>query len=450
MAARARLVLVVLAAAAAACAALARATAGPRGQLLRVDLGSCNNQNLTQLLWGHVAARQPDAWLWGGDNIYADARPRSAADWYRLITEEPKRLARGPRGFFYPTYLEKLELLYKIQKQEPGYAAVRKLVGKENILAIWDDHDYGLNDAGKEVWSMDFQNAFLDFVDAPADDVRRERRGIYEVRDLADGAIRFILLDNRSFRDSYDNTQGDMLGEAQWAFLEEALATSKARFNVIVSGVQVFPEQRLRRAAENWMRFPAARERLLRMLSQSTAQGVFFVSGDVHFSELLAAKCSCSNGVHFSVGEFTSSGMTHSWKTYPALMRWAMYAAHRMLPFQYSLDKVYLGRSFGEFDFDEASMTTRAFDIHGDVVFEHVWRLDELKPAKAGKDCQCLPVRGPHPAPAVENLMIAAWVIATLLPLVALVYLVYVLTCFACRGRSHPVGAHKVDTKKDC
>jgi hypothetical protein len=29
---------------------------------------------LRQVLWEHIAARRPDAWLWLGDNVYADQR----------------------------------------------------------------------------------------------------------------------------------------------------------------------------------------------------------------------------------------------------------------------------------------------------------------------------------------------------------------------------------------
>ena len=41
------------------------------------------------------------------------------------------------------------------------------------IIGTWDDHDYGLNDAGKEYDGKDFsQQLMLDFLDEPSDSLR--------------------------------------------------------------------------------------------------------------------------------------------------------------------------------------------------------------------------------------------------------------------------------------
>jgi hypothetical protein len=37
----------------------------------RIAIGSCNNQNLTQPLWDVLISRQPIAFVWAGDSIYA-------------------------------------------------------------------------------------------------------------------------------------------------------------------------------------------------------------------------------------------------------------------------------------------------------------------------------------------------------------------------------------------
>ena len=48
------------------------------------------------------------------------------------------------------------------------------------VLATWDDHDYGLNDAGRE-WRLkeEAKEVFLDFYGEPADSPRRDRPGIH-------------------------------------------------------------------------------------------------------------------------------------------------------------------------------------------------------------------------------------------------------------------------------
>jgi len=37
----------------------------------RIAIGSCNNQNLTQPLWDILIPRNPVAFVWAGDSIYA-------------------------------------------------------------------------------------------------------------------------------------------------------------------------------------------------------------------------------------------------------------------------------------------------------------------------------------------------------------------------------------------
>jgi hypothetical protein len=51
---------------------------------------------------------------------------------------------------------------------------VRKLIVHERHLATWDDHDYGLNDAGTEYPHKKVsQEMFLDFFGVPPDSPRR-------------------------------------------------------------------------------------------------------------------------------------------------------------------------------------------------------------------------------------------------------------------------------------
>ena len=72
-------------------------------------------------------------------------------------------------------------------------------------MAVWDDHDYGENDAGLEYpQKAESQQIFLDFLNEPGDSVRRKSPGIYDSIILGpDGKrVQFILLDTRYFRTS--------------------------------------------------------------------------------------------------------------------------------------------------------------------------------------------------------------------------------------------------------
>ena len=101
-----------------------------------IAFGSCNRVDLPNLLWDDILNTEPDVWIWGGDNIYAD-------------TDDMKAL----------------RAMYDQQKNEPGY---KKLAQTTDVLGTWDDHDYGLNDGGVEFKAKDAsQQEFLNFMNVP-------------------------------------------------------------------------------------------------------------------------------------------------------------------------------------------------------------------------------------------------------------------------------------------
>src|SRR5262245_14595285 len=131
--------------------------------LTRIAFGSCAHQERPQPIWDAILNLQPELFLWLGDNIYAD-------------TEDMAVLRK------------KYEQLAAI----PGY---QKLLKTCPVLAIWDDHDYGKNDAGAEYpKKVESQHVFLDFFGVPADDTRRKREGTYFATTLgpADKWLQFI------------------------------------------------------------------------------------------------------------------------------------------------------------------------------------------------------------------------------------------------------------------
>jgi hypothetical protein len=71
--------------------------------------------------------------------------------------------------------------------------------------------------------------------------------------------------------------------------LESLLHSSTARAHILVSSLQLLPTHR-ERLSEGWPRFPAARQRLLRLLVDARVRAPMIVSGDVHFAELMAAR----------------------------------------------------------------------------------------------------------------------------------------------------------------
>lgn len=261
----------------------------PAADVLTVAFGSCNRQNDAQDYWATIGRHQPDAWLWLGDNVYADTKD-----------------------------MTKLAADYQQQKDNPFYAAFAAATPK--IYGVWDDHDYGLNDGGKEWAYKDAaKEELLKFLDVPATAAVRSRPGVYQSYLLGEGAqtVKVILLDTRYFRDAVapptekghrygKNVSGDILGEAQWAWLESELTSSPAAAHLIASSIQVLPQEH---GYEKWDNFPAARQRLLALLAATRPKMPLLLSGDRHLAEISKVMVG-----DYPVYEITSSGLTHSYE----------------------------------------------------------------------------------------------------------------------------------------
>jgi alkaline phosphatase D len=257
----------------------------PEKTISRITFGSCSRQGMEQPLWKFVAESKPDLWIWLGDNIYGDSEDMNV-----------------------------LKEKYNLQKSHPDYQNLLKTCP---VIGIWDDHDYGKNDAGKEFpKKVESQKLMLDFLDEPANSPRRRQKGAYYSYEYGSGnqMIKIILLDGRYFRDSLTkqgknyvpNETGDMLGEDQWKWLKKELKTSKAPLNIIGCGIQFIPEQH---PYEKWANFPKARKRLFDLIAKTKVPGVILLSGDRHIAEISKYE---SPAISYPIYEVTSSGLTHA------------------------------------------------------------------------------------------------------------------------------------------
>jgi len=255
-----------------------------------IAFGSCNREDLPQTIWEEILANDPDLWIWLGDNIYAD-------------TED----------------MGKMEAKYIKQKYAPGY---QQLLKSTRVIGTWDDHDYGLNDGDKHfVKKKESQQLLLDFLDVAHDAPARSREGVYQAYAFGEGErrVKVILLDTRYFRDKLEknfgmgprykeNADGDILGEAQWKWLEEELLEGDAKVHLICSGIQILPEEQY---FEKWANFPKARKRLLELISRTNPSLPILLSGDRHIAEVSVAGLPEKDS---TITEITSSGLTHSYE----------------------------------------------------------------------------------------------------------------------------------------
>jgi len=241
--------------------------------LTRIIFASCAQQNEDQSIWDVIANENPDLTLYIGDNVYGDVR-----------SEDPA--------------MPELKAAYMRLAQSEPFARVRAAAP---MLTMWDDHDYGMNDAGGEYQYKEEAEALFEYVWA-VEDERAARPGVHGswIVGAEDGKrVQIIMLDTRYFRSELKPTdkfgapgkerylpdpdpQKTMLGEAQWAWLAGELA-KPADLRLLVSSVQVISEGH---GWEAWKMLPTERERLYSLIKDSGAEGVIMLSGDRHSGAL--------------------------------------------------------------------------------------------------------------------------------------------------------------------
>ena len=216
-----------------------------------------------QPVWAEIEAEKPDALLLLGDNVYLDEDRH----------DDPARLAADLRA------------LYQRQLAEPNFAAL--LAGlrkrKATVAAIYDDHDFlGDNRSGGEAAPALREGARRQLIDAfapLATDVDADANANAEVyRAHRLGPVDLVVVDTRFYRRAPAQAVDDrdaVLGARQWQWLDEVVGSSTAPYLVLASSTTLhdFGE-------ESWEHYPAAFERLRRMLARHPAALV--LSGDVH------------------------------------------------------------------------------------------------------------------------------------------------------------------------
>jgi alkaline phosphatase D len=259
----------------AACGLLLFPEARAEEPVRLIAFGSCFRPTSPAPIFDAVVASKPDVFLWMGDNIYGD-------------TED----------------MEELRAKYQVAKELPAYVTLRESC---RIFGTWDDHDYGVNDGGAEYpMRRESQKVLLDFLDEPADSPRRSQEGVYQRVDLGpqDQRVRIVLLDTRYHRDPI-GSDGTILGEEQWKWLEDQLVGSAAAMHVIVSSIQVLPKDH---PHEKWANFPRERARLLALLARADVPPVIILSGDRHLGEISVDAESCS----YPLVDVTSSSLNRA------------------------------------------------------------------------------------------------------------------------------------------
>lgn len=219
--------------------------------------------------------------LWLGDNVYL-----------REVDFQ------SYSGYLYRyTHTRQIDEMQKLLSSMPNYA-------------IWDDHDYGPNDADNSWIHGDWaRQAFESFWANPSYGAPAGSDNVGTAFRYND--VEFFLLDNRSHRVHHYNETRDIqvLGEAQTDWLISAMNKSYAPFKVVALGGQFLSDVAKH---ENMARFPE-RDEIIRRIEEERIHGVVFLTGDRHCTEL--SKLELDHGVvihDLTVSPLTSSSYDNS------------------------------------------------------------------------------------------------------------------------------------------
>lgn len=268
--------------------------------LTKIAFGSCARQYQRQPIWRAIVKTKPDLFLFIGDNVYGDSNSEG---------------------------LWELNAAYLLLNNHPDFTKARSQMP---IVAIWDDHDYGLNDGGKN-YKYKGQSADLFRKFWGINDERNEPgRGLYWARIFGekDKKVQIILIDTRMHRDDLktiksedgkrtlyvpdDDPAKTMLGEAQWQWLEGELQ-KQADLRILVSTIQVLADNH---AWERWGNLPKEQNKLLQMINARKGGELVILSGDRHHGSLMKLSKETNKPPLF---ELTSSSLNapYPWRDEP-------------------------------------------------------------------------------------------------------------------------------------
>jgi alkaline phosphatase D len=251
----------------------------------------------------NMASHATDFMLWLGDNVYL-----REPDW-NTKTGIMRR--------------------YTHTRSNPEMQA---LLASRSNYAIWDDHDYGPNDADKGFYNKHLTlDAFKYFWGNPTVGINNIEGAITSFQ-WAD--LDFFLLDNRWYKDAngLQKEGKTILGEEQLEWLFNNLVTSKASFKIVAMGGQFLSDAALYETySANG--FNPEREKIIAFIQEHQIKNVIFLTGDVHFSEISKLETSGKPTIWDLTFSTMSAGPNkrgHEWKN-----------SYRVQ------DKVFTDRNFG-------------------------------------------------------------------------------------------------------
>ena len=294
-----------------------------------------------------IAAKSPDVMLWLGDNLY----------------------------FQTPDFLDPSSMAARYKRQRT-HEPLQKLLVATSHLAIWDDHDYGPNDADASyVMKGEALKLFQRWWANPSHGLP-DTPGIFGTARRGD--VEFFLLDDRYYRSANrapDSPDKMLYGTKQLAWLKNALIHSRSPIKIIAGGSQFWNKVN---RFEGWNHFATEQAAFAAWLIEQKIEGVLFLSGDRHFGELLKI----ARPGAYPLYEFTSSPL--------ASRAWANpEAAEQMNP------DVVPGTLIGKRQFglirvsgpgNDRRLALESYDTEGVRLWRHEVRARDLRFSRTGPE----------------------------------------------------------------
>ncbi|HSP01972.1 MAG TPA: alkaline phosphatase D family protein [Acidimicrobiales bacterium] len=220
------------------------AASGPTD--VRIAVASCARTGSSGQVFDAIRAADPDLFVHMGDFHYGDLATNDL-DRYRALLE---RVVTAP-------------------SQAALYRAVP-------IAYVWDDHDYGPNDADSRSPSRDAARTgyreLVPNVAAPTGPINQA---------FTLGRVRVVMTDTRSAK-----TPDSMLGDRQLRWLLDELRSS-SRTHAVVLWVNSVPWIAAEEPGrDDWGGYPEEREEILAAIRDASIENLVMVSGDAHMVAL--------------------------------------------------------------------------------------------------------------------------------------------------------------------
>ncbi len=221
-----------------------------------------------------IYKKAPNFMLWLGDNVYL-----READWN-----------------------SKTGILHRYTHTRSA-SELQAMFGSMHHYAIWDDHDFGPNDSDRSFHlKRETLKTFKLFFANPNYIFDEGTTGFFQWADCD-----FFLLDNRYWRtpnkrDDIETPQ--FLGNEQIEWLIDRLVNSFAPFKFVVIGGQFLNPLEEHERFANYA--PEERLRIINAIKKLKINGVVFITGDVHHTEL--SKLDIENG--YPLYDITVSPLT--------------------------------------------------------------------------------------------------------------------------------------------